>query len=44
MIIGRAGRKASNVQNKWGSTASITAGVSTVKKNVFSNELKLKMI
>jgi hypothetical protein len=36
MIIGKAGRKASNVQNKWDSTGSITAGVYTVRKNGFT--------
>jgi hypothetical protein len=34
VIIARAGRKGSNVQNKWGFTGSITAGASTVKKSV----------
>jgi hypothetical protein len=33
VIIARAGRKVSNVPNKWGFTGSITAGASTVKKS-----------
>ena len=35
VIIGKAGKKALNHQNKWGFTGKITAGVSTVKKNAF---------
>jgi predicted adenine nucleotide alpha hydrolase (AANH) superfamily ATPase len=44
MIIGKAGRKGSNVQSKWGSTGSITAGVFTVKRNAFSKNSFIGLI